>query len=155
MTTTRWKLSPAAIRVVLIMICGTIPLNEGCVSRIAAYRAAADGSETRNRVAIPLFPSRNVDLYWGDIAVFSPPKPRMPDREHVAVGHVTVNTDWLWGYPAVPAIEWSLRRGATGLGADAVLVEECFASGPCMEVYGLAVKWKTAPGATRPSGKDD
>lgn len=133
----------------LLGVIGMLLLNQGCVSSVVAYRAAADGSETRNRVGVPLFPSRDVKLYWADIAVFTPPKPRMPDREHVVVGHVAVNTDWLWGYPAVPAIEWSLRRGATGLGADALVVEDYDAAGPCMEVYGLAIKWKVGAGAKR------
>lgn len=154
MTTIQLKPSPAGTRVLLALLGCTIPFSEGCVSHIVAYRTAADDSGARSRVAIPLFPSRRVNLYWADIGVFSPPKAQMPDREHAVVGHVTVNTDWLWGYPAVPAIEWALQRGATGLGADAVLVEEYDIAGPFMEVYGLAVKWNTVPVVTRPSGED-
>jgi hypothetical protein len=139
------------LRAVLAIVPGVILLNAGCVSSILAFTAAPDGSDIRNPVAVPLFPSRDVALYWADIGVFDPPKPRMPGRKHVVVGHVTVTTEWLWGYPAVPAIEWSLRRGASGLGADAVLVEEYDAAGVCMQAYGLAVKWappaQSAPAA--------
>lgn len=133
------------------IVPGIILLNAGCVSSIVAFRVAPDGSDIRNPVAVPLFPSPDVALYWADIGAFDPPKPRMPDRKHVVVGRVTVTTEWLWGYPAIPAIEWSLRRGASGLGADAVLVEEYDSAGVCMQVYGLAVKWgplaQSAPAA--------
>lgn len=134
-------------RLCLAASLGTILFTGGCIAcHVTAERIGPKGvqvTETRkcDYVQIPLFPSSRVRLYWTDGTDPRPSRAPMPAGEYVVVGLVSVATLQLFGEPAIPQVEWQLRRAATGLHADAVLADVVDEVGSSVCVEGLAVKW--------------
>lgn len=87
----------------------------------------------------------SIPVYWREAALFSPPKPIMPDRQYVVVGYVTGDAHPLSQGFRFELVEEQFRRGATALRGDAVIdarPTHYYGPSPVTAFEATVVRWK-------------